>query len=192
MLASDVTPGSRHEATGETIALIHTPIPRKVRRTHKELHEEVFGTGAPVKEFVEQVTSQPFGGYHARSRVRSGTVSTHFASRPLPPVPPLPSLNRASPPVSSPNVETREVTHPEVARDPSTRPISFHVHVALDSRLSPTGDEGSMTRSNSLSSSPRRDHGRPRQGSRLRDSIVLEKARLIEQAHTLCKITILQ
>ncbi|KAI0254668.1 hypothetical protein BJV78DRAFT_1359146 [Lactifluus subvellereus] len=167
MLASDVTPS---EATGEAVALVHTPIRRKVRRTHKELHEEVFGAGAPV-EFVEQVTGQPLGGYHARSRVRSGTVSTHFTSRPLPPVPPLPISNRASPPITFPNVETQK----------------GDFHVVLNSHSSPTDDEGSMALSNSLtaaSSSPRKDHGRTKPSPRPRDSLVLEKARLIDQTHT--------
>jgi hypothetical protein len=195
MLASDETPGSRREATG-VVALPQTPIHRKVRKTHNELHEEVFRQGAPVKEFVERV-----GGYQAQGRARSGTVGARYASPPttssspsLPPVPPLPISNQASPRIASSIVATQErglLSHPEAARDPSTdQPISSSSHIA-----SPTDVEGPKAQSNSLTNAslgPRRDHGHPKQGHRPRDSLVLEKARLIDQLHALRKISILK
>jgi hypothetical protein len=185
MLASNETPGSRNQATGEDVVLTHTPIRRKVKKTHNELHEEVFGTDAPVKGLVEQFIVQPLGGYQGRSRARSGTIREDFtpqttssSSSPLPPVPPLPALNQASPRITFPG-RTQELTHPDVSHDPRTdQPIS-----ELMSRTSATDHGGSMARSNSLKidgSSPRRDYGHPKQSHRPRDSLVLEKVRLID------------
>jgi hypothetical protein len=207
MLANDETPGLMHEAAGEDVPLTCTPIYGKLKKTHNELHEEVLMAGALLKEFDEQVIDQPLGGYQGRSRVRSGTVRAHFPflqtipstrgpQHPVPPpVPPLPVLNQASPRATSPNMETQATQERRgSARDPPTdRPIS-HSHVALNSRSSPTDDGGLMAQSNSpttASSSPRRDHGHLKQSHRPRDSLVLEKARLIEQFHSLRKITIL-
>lgn len=157
-LASNETPGSRKEATGDDVVLTHTPIRRKVKKTHNELHEEVFRTGSPVKGLVEQFIGQPLGGYQGRSRVRSGTIREDFApkksmssSSPLPPVPPLPALNQASPRITFPR--TRELTHPEVSHG------------------------------------PRRDQ--PKQSHHPRDSLVLEKVRLIDNLRTLREILIL-
>jgi hypothetical protein len=206
MLASDEAPSLMHEAAGEDVTLTCTSIHQKVKKSHNELHEEVFRAGAPPKEFDEQVIDEPLGGYQERSRVRSGTVRAQFpflqtipSTRGLQhPVPPLPVLNQASPRATSPNMgtqATQELMRVGSARDPPTdRPIS-HAHVALNSRSSPTDDGGPMAQSNSpttASSRPRRDHGHSKQSHhRPRDSLVLEKARLIDQFHTLRKIDIL-
>jgi hypothetical protein len=186
-----------NEATGEDAVLTHTPIRRKVKKTHNELHEEVFGAGVPVKGLVEQFIGQPLGGYQGRSRARSGTIREDFAPRkttsfssPLPPVPPVPALNQASPRITFPS-RTPELTHPEVSHDPRTDQLIS----GLNSRTSATDDGGSMTSSNSLKidgSSPRRDHGHPKQSHRPRDSLVLEKVRLIDNMRTLREVPILQ
>ncbi|KAI0304126.1 hypothetical protein BC826DRAFT_1101019 [Russula brevipes] len=191
-LASDQMPHSPHASTSDAVTLSH--IPRRVRRTHKELHEEVFGAGAPVGESVRQVTDKPLGGIQGRGRARSGTVNAHpalphiLASPPttLPPVPPLPTPKRPSLRVPS---HYPEAQHSDLSIDPSEarsrptdQPTSFHVR--LNSYSSPARQAGSIVRSDSLTSgnsSPRRD----RQSHRPRDSLVLEKARLLDHLHAL-------
>lgn len=199
-LASDQIPHSPHVSTGEAVTLSH--IPRRVRRTHKELHKEVFGTGAPVGGSVQQVTDKPLGGIQGRGRARSGTVNAHpalphiLSSPPttLPPVPPLPTSTSKRPSLRVPS-HYPEAQHsdlstdpPEARSQPIDQPTSFHVR--LSSYSSPTRQAGSIDRSNSLTSgnsSPRRDHGHSRQSHRPRDSLVLEKARLFDHLHALCK-----
>ncbi|KAI0004991.1 hypothetical protein BJV74DRAFT_317557 [Russula compacta] len=184
-------PASKRRLTpvGERI-----PSSRRVRRTHKVLHEEVFGAGSPVKESVEQAMDRPLGGTQVRGRTRSGTINTNLAtpqtttSSPssLPPVPPLPMSKRPSLRM----VEARHgglPMHPPEARSlPTDRPASSHI--TLGTHSPSFRHRESITRSNSLTSAnsgPRRDHGHSKQSHRPRDSLLLEKTRHFDQSHTL-------
>lgn len=161
----------------------HGSISRKARKTHKDLHEEVLGADILTGEHVQLAMARPQTGTHAPGRVRSGTVIAHLGSRPsllsspdfLPPVPPLPVSNltarRGGLPVATRNLADRPVSSPPV-------------------QPSPIDNEGLMVQSNTLTfanSSQRRDHAHHKQNHRPRDSLVLEKARLLEQLHALCK-----
>jgi len=174
----------------------HVPFMR-VRRTHRELHEEVFGAGAPVSASVGQIVDEPLGGIQARGRTRSKSIIAHPAvpqatSLPLsslPPIPPLPAPQRLSLRIPSHNTEARHnglSTPPfEASSRPADGPTSSQV-----THLSPIGNGGSIVRSNpytTANSSPRRDHGHSKQSHRPRDSLVLEKARYFEHLRSSCK-----
>jgi hypothetical protein len=188
-------PGSKHGSIGEAVTSSSIPFLRRVRRTHRELHEEIFG---PVKVSIEQALNKPLAGIQVRRPASSKTANARIAlpqtaSSPsgiLPPVPPLPMSKRPSFRLPSHNAEARHggSSSPpsEVPSQPTDRPTS---HVTRTHSLS-THPEESIARSNSLTfrnSSPRRDHGHPKQSHRPRDSLILEKARHFDHLHTLGK-----
>ena len=173
---------------------------RRVRRTHRELHEEVFGAGTPIDGSVELTEDEPSGEIQTRRRTRSKSINAHpavpqVASSPpssLPPVPPLPMLHRQSLRIPSNSAEGRHSgssTHPAEAR---SRPIDRRTSLLVTSNThsSPIRNGEAMAQSNSLrtsNSSPRRDHAHSKQ-SRPRDSLVLEKARHYDHLHVLGKV----
>ncbi|KAI9466988.1 hypothetical protein BJY52DRAFT_1347928 [Lactarius psammicola] len=172
----------------------HGSVSGKPRKTHKNLHDEVFGTDALTKEPVQLAIARSQTGAHARGRIRSGTVSAHpglrqsVSSSPgsLPPVPPLPVLNLTTHRTTTSNAEARSglTVSPVATRNLADRPVSSYI--ALPQQPSPIDDEGLVVRSNTLtsaSSSQRRDHAHHKQNHRPRDSLVLEKARLFEHLH---------
>ncbi|KAH9965957.1 hypothetical protein BC827DRAFT_1374293 [Russula dissimulans] len=166
------TPGSTHGPTSEAGTLTRVPLRGAVQKTHKELHEEVLGAGAP-EDLVEQAKDKPLERSQVRGRTHSETI---------PPVPPLPRLRGLSVLMPSHNAEERRgVSSGSTleAPSPSTdrRPSSLVTH------SSPIHHGESIARSNSLTSansSPRKDPGHSRQGHRIRDSLVLEKARFFD------------
>jgi hypothetical protein len=167
---------------------------RRVRRTHRELHEEVLGADAPVNESTEQTIDEPPEGIRARGRARSKSIIAHPAvpqagPLPVPPIPPIPMSLR----MSSSNAEAWHSdlsTPPSEARSrPKDRPTSY---IISNTPPSPIRNGGSIVRSNSYTtanSSLRRDHGHSKQSLRPRDSLVLEKARYFDQLHSLRKVT---
>ncbi|KAH9179730.1 hypothetical protein EDB89DRAFT_1922883 [Lactarius sanguifluus] len=169
-------------------------ISRKARKTHKDLHDEVFATDALVKEPIQPAIARPQTGTHARGRVRSGTVSAHPGLRQsvsspssLPPVPPLP-VSTATRRTTTPNAEVRRSglpASPIATRNLADRPVSYYT--APPQQPSPIDDEGLLVQSNtfvSANSGQRKDHAHHKQ-NRPRDSLVLEKARLFEHLHVL-------
>jgi hypothetical protein len=181
----------------------HASFFRRVRKTHRELHEEVFGPDAPVNGSLEQTIDEPLGGMQARGRTRSMSVIAYpavpqAASLPpssLPPVPPLPTSQQLSLRIPSQNAEARHSglsTHPSEARSqPKDQPTSSHITLNTHHDPSPTRHGKSIARSNShktANSSPRRDNGYPKQAHRPRDSLVLEKARHFDHLHALGKV----
>jgi hypothetical protein len=197
-------PSTQHPTPNSerTPASIHGTFSRRIRRTHRELHEEVFGEGFPVNECVEQTIAEPLGGTQARGRTRAKSVSAHptigqvqAASLPptLPPIPPLPTSQRVSLRMPSHNAEARHSVLPAHISETRSRPLdrSTLSRVAPNTHSSPIRHGESISRSNSLTtanSNSRRDHGHPKQGLRPRDSLVLEKARHFDQLHALCKV----
>lgn len=173
---------------------------RRARKTHRELHEEVFGADTAMNGSVERTKDEPLGEIQTRYRTRSKSIIAHpavlqAASSPSsspPPVPSLPMSHRLSLRIPSHNAEGRHSgpsTHPSEAH---SRSIDWRTSSLVTSNthssLMRNGD--SIDRSNSLrtgSSSPRRDHGHSRQ-SRPRDSLVLEKARHFDHLHALGKV----
>jgi hypothetical protein len=167
---------------------------RRVRRTHRELHEEVFGAGAPVSASVGQTIDELLGGIQARGRTRSKSIIAHPAvpqatSLPLsslPPIPPLPASERLSLRITSHNTEARPNGLSTPPFEASSRPVDGPTSSQV-THLSLIGNGGSIVRSNShttTNSSPRRDHGHSKQSHRPRDSLVLEKARYFEHLHS--------
>ncbi|KAH9062726.1 hypothetical protein EDB87DRAFT_1605592 [Lactarius vividus] len=167
-------------------------VSRKARKTHRDLHDEVFVANALAKEPVQSAIIRPQTGTHARGRVRSGTVSTHPGLRQsvsfpssLPPVPPLPVSTLAT---RRSNAEARRSglpVSPVATRNLANRPVSSYT--APPQQPSPIDDEGLLVPLNTLmstNSSQRRDHAHHKQ-NRPRDSLVLEKARLFEHLHVL-------
>ena len=133
--------------------------------------------------------SRPQTVTHARGRVRSGTVIARLGSRQSlssspdfpPPVPPLPVSN----------VTARRGGLPVATLNFANRPVSRHI--APPSQPPPIDDEESVVQSNTLpsaNSSQRTDHAHHKQNHRPRDSLVLEKARLLENLHALCKLLV--
>jgi len=168
-----------HGSTSEAVALIRVPLWGAVRKTHKELHEEVLGASAP-EDLVEQAKDKPLGRIQLHGRTHSETI---------PPVPPLPMLKGLSLRVPSHNAEERRgvssALSPEAPSPSTDRRTSSQV-----THSSPIHHGDSIARSNSLTStnsSPRRDPGHSRQGHRIRDSLVLEKARFFDHLHSLRK-----
>ncbi|KAH8999138.1 hypothetical protein EDB92DRAFT_2005970 [Lactarius akahatsu] len=170
-------------------------ISRKARKTHKDLHDEVFVTDALAKEPVQPAIARPQTGTHALGRVRSGTVSAHPGLRQsvsspssLPPVPPLPVSTLATRRTTTSNAGARRSglpVSPVATRNLADRPVSSYT--APPQQPSPIDDEGLLVQSNTLmsaNSSQRRDHAHHKQ-NRPRDSLVLEKARLFEHLHAL-------
>ncbi|KAH9077205.1 hypothetical protein EDB83DRAFT_2671856 [Lactarius deliciosus] len=170
-------------------------ISRKARKTHKDLHDEVFVTDALAKEPVQPAIARLQTGTHARGRVRSGTVSAHPGLRQsvsfpssLPPVPPLPVSTLATRRTTTSNAEARRSglpVSPVATRNLADRPVSSYT--APPQQPSPIDDEGLLVQSNilmSANSSQRRDHAHHKQ-NRPRDSLVLEKARLFEHLNAL-------
>jgi hypothetical protein len=141
---------------------------------------------ALAEEHVQVAIASPQTRTHARGRARSGTVSAHLGLRQglssspdsLPPVPPLPVSN----------LTARRGGLP-ATRNLADRPVSSHI--APPTHPSPIDDEGLVVQPNTLTSvnsSQRRDHAHHKQSHRPRDSLVLEKARLFDHLHALCKI----
>jgi hypothetical protein len=193
-------PSSKRGSVGEAVALGPIPFFKRVRRTHRELHEEVF---APVKVSVEQALNKPLRGIQARrptiSRTANARVTLPPATSPpsssLPPVPPLPMSKRPSLRMPSRNAEAQ---HGGLSRPPSEVPSQLidrpAPHVTRKSHSVFPRSEESIAQSNSLTSlnsSSNRDHGHSKQSHRPRDSLVLEKARHFEHLHTLRKVTTL-
>ncbi|KAI0268285.1 hypothetical protein BC834DRAFT_868729 [Gloeopeniophorella convolvens] len=178
-------PDPRSEVVDATLA--PPSAARRPSRSHKELHEAVFGPELSLD--MDQVAPlQP--AFPIRSRTRSGTViaSPRVATPPSGSLPPLPTL-RTSPIDGTLRAGARQSglpAHPAVNRSPLTaRPASSYV--ASHVHLSPT-EENRLTRSNSIASigaSPRREHGHHKPAPRPRDSLVLEKARQFDQLNTL-------
>lgn len=187
---------SKHESAGEAVASSPIPFCKRGRKTHRELHEEVF---APVKVSVEQALNKPLRGMQARrptiSRIANVRQATSPPSSSLPPVPPLPISKRPSLRMSSHNAEARyggmSTPPSEISSLPTGRPTPSHA--TRNSLSLSTRPEETMARSNSftsLNSSSRRDHGHSKQSHRPRDSLILEKARHFEH-HTLRKVATL-
>jgi hypothetical protein len=165
----------------------HGFIYRKASKTHKDLYEEVLVADALTEEHVQVAITSPHTGTHARGRIRAGTVIAHLGSRQSlssspdspPPVPPLP--------VSS--LTARRGGLPVATRNLAERPVSSHIAPpALPSQID---DDGLVVQPNTLTSansSQRMDHAHHKQNHRPRDSLVLEKARLLEHLHALCKV----
>jgi hypothetical protein len=169
-------------------ASTHVPF-RRVRKTHGELHEEVFGADAPANEPAEQAIIQ------ARGRIRSKSINAHpavpqAASLPLSSLPPIPSLPMSQRlPLRMPT-HNAEARHSDFSIHPSGARTSSYVTSSPHS--SPIRNGESVVRSNSYTttnSSPRGDHGFSKQNHRPRDSLILEKARYFEHLHALCKVT---
>lgn len=185
---------SKHGSVGEAFALSPIPLLKRVRKTHRELHKEVF---APVKVSVEQALNKPLRGIQARRATISRTANVRQATSPpfssLPPVPPLPMSRRSSLRTPSHNAEARHVSTPpsETFSLPTDRPTPSHV--TRNSLSLSTRPEESIARSNSftsLNSSSRRDHKHSKQSHRPRDSLILEKARHFDH-QTLRKVATL-
>ncbi|KAI0307187.1 hypothetical protein B0F90DRAFT_1686016 [Multifurca ochricompacta] len=165
------TPSSEPAAVEVISGLTLTSISRKA---HKELHEEVFGASVPLKESVKPVMINPLATIQARGRVRSGTLSPRLASpqtissfpSALPAVPPILISNRPS---------FRMTSYAEAQQD------GFPTHPTMIA-----GDGGSMAHSDtfaSASSNQYRGTEPPKHSHRPRDSLVLEKARLLNHVH---------
>jgi hypothetical protein len=178
----------------------HVPFLRRIRRTHRELHEEVFLGDTPINGSVELTEDEPLGEIQTRRRTRSKSIIAHPAvpqvasspPSPLPPVPPLPISHRQSLRIPSNSAERRHSgssTHPTEARSrPKDRRTSSLV--TSNSHSSPIRNGEAMAWSNpprTSNSSPRRDHAHSKQ-SRPRDSLVLEKARHFDHLHALGKV----
>ncbi|KAI9448059.1 hypothetical protein H4582DRAFT_2068615 [Lactarius indigo] len=169
-------------------------ISRKAKKSHKNLHDEVFGTDAAAKEPVQLAIVRSQTGTYTRARARSGTVSAHPGLRQsvsspgsLPPVPPLPVSTLTTRRTTTSNAEAWRSglpVSPIATRSLTDRPVSY---TAPSQQPSPIDDEGLLVQSNTLmsaNSSQRKDHAHHKQ-TRPRDSLVLEKARLFEHLHTL-------
>jgi len=177
----------------------HAPFLRRVRRTHRELHDEVFVADTPINGSVELTEDELLGEIQTRRRTRSKSINAHpavpqVASSPPsspPPVPPFPMSRRQSLRIPSNSAEGRHSgssTHPAEAR---SRAIDRRTSslVTSNTHSSPIRIGEAMAQSNSLrtsNSSPRRDHGHSKQ-SRPRDSLVLEKARHYDHLHALAR-----
>ena len=170
---------SPNESVGEAGTSSPIPFLRRARKTHTELHEEVF---TPVNVCVEQPSSKPPGEIKARRTYSSRMTNAHPAlprtASAVPPVPPLPvsrsSSLRSTP---SPNAEARHSGSYTPPSQPKDQPTSSHC-MKITHPFSMRSDQ-SIAPSNSvtsLGSSSRRD-GHSKQGFRPRDSLVLEKAR---------------
>jgi len=164
-------------------------ISRKARKTHRDLQEEV---GTPAKESVQQDIARPHLRPHVRGHIHSETVSAYLAPRQnlssadsLPPVPPLPAAHVTTHRTTASDAEARTVDSPIATRDLAVRPVSSHIALSLQS--SSIDDEGLVVPSNTVSRQ-RRDHTHHKQSHRPRDSLVLEKARLFDHLHALCKM----
>lgn len=101
-------PSPKHKSVGEAGASSPIPFLRRARKTHRELHEEVF---APVKVSVEQPSSKPSGEIKARRTINSRTTNVRpalpQAASAVPPVPPLPISKSSSPRMLSHNAEAQ-------------------------------------------------------------------------------------
>jgi hypothetical protein len=194
-LAQHPTPVSKRSSASD-----RAPFLRRVRRTHRELHEEVFGAGTPINGSVELTSDELSGGIQTRGRTRSKSINARppvsqvalSLPSPVPPVPPLPMSHRQSLRIPSNSAEGRHSgssTYPAEAR---SRPIDRRTSVLVTSNThsSPIQNGEAIARSNSVrtgNSSPLRDHAHSKQ-SRPRDSLVLEKARHFEHLHALGKV----
>jgi hypothetical protein len=190
MLVNARIPSSKHRSIGEAGASSPIPILKRARKTHRELHEEVF---APVKVSVEQPSSKPSGEIKARrptiSRTTNARPALPQAASAVPPVPPLPISKRSSPRSLSHNAEARHSNPFPPPSQPTDHLTSSH-GIKNTHPLFTRSDE-SIARSDSttsLNSNSRRDHGHSKQGFRPRDSLVLEKARHFDHLHTLCEV----
>jgi hypothetical protein len=190
MLVNARTSSPKHGSVGEAGASSLIPFFKRARKTHKELHEEVF---ALVKVSVEQPSSKPLGEIKARRPISSRTTDAHpalpQAAPAVPPVPPLPISKGPSLRMPSDNAEVRRSGSPTPPGRPTNHPISSH-GIKNTHPFSTRSDEfiahsNSLT---SLNSSSRRDHGHSKQGLRPRDSLVLEKARHFDHLHSLRKV----
>jgi hypothetical protein len=133
MPVNERIPNSKHGSVGEAVASSPISSFKRVRRSHRELHEELF---APVKVFVEQALNEPLGGFQAQRPTSSRTANVRLAlpqtassppSSP-PPVPPLPMSK--SPPLRMPfhNGEARHggsSTPPSEVPSPPTDRLTF-------------------------------------------------------------------
>ena len=187
MLVNARIPSPKHRSDGEAGASSPIPPFRRARKTHRELHEEVF---TPVKVSIEQPSSKPSGEIKARrptsSRMTNARLALPQAALAVPPVPPLPNSKKSSPRMLFHNAEVR---HSGASPLPS-QPTDHSHGIQNTHPLSARSDE-SIARSDSiasLNSSSRRDHGHYKQGLRPRDSLVLEKARHFDHLNTLRKV----
>ncbi|KAI9508920.1 hypothetical protein F5148DRAFT_1191453 [Russula earlei] len=167
-----------HGSTGY-VASTHVPCGRTARKTHKELHEEVFGAGLWMCRWEEsKCTIEPM----------PGTCYTHSASLRTASSPPIPMSKGPSLRELPHNVEERDgslstpslegLDLPTVQQAPS--------HLASNAPSSLTHQGESIVQAHSPASanlSPRKDHGHTKHGHRPRDSLVLEKARFFDHLH---------
>lgn len=180
----------QHGSVGEAGASSPILFFRRARKTHRELHEEVF---TPIKVSVEQPSSKPPGEIKARrptisSRMTNARPALPQAASAVPPVPPLPISKRPSSRMPSHNAEAR-LSGSSTLSQPTEHHTSSH-GMKNTHPLSTHSDE-SIAHSNSLTSlnsNSRRDYGHSKQGLRPRDSLVLEKARHFDHLHTLRKV----
>ena len=185
-------PGSKHGSIDEEVASSSIPFLKRVRRTHRELHEEIFG---PVKVSVEQALNEPLERIQVRRPTSSKAANARLAlpqtasspSSSLPSVPPLPLSKRPSSRMPSNNAEARHGGSSTPLSEVPSQTTNRHVTRTHSLSIRP---EELIARSNSLTSrnsSPRRDHGHPKQSHRPRDSLILEKARHFDHLHTQSK-----
>ena len=187
MLVNARMPSPKHGSVGEAGASSPVPLLRMARKTHRELHEEVF---ALVNVSVELPSNKPLGEVKARRPISSRTTNARpalpQAASAVPPVPPLPSSKRLSLRILSHHAEARD----SGSSTPPSQPTDHRTfsHGMKNTHLLSTRSDESIAHSNSLTSlnsSTRRDHSHSKQGFRPRDSLILEKARHFDHLHTL-------
>jgi len=182
-------PNPMHGSVGEAGTSSLIPLFRRARKSHRELHEEVF---ALVKVSVQPSSKQP-GESKARRTISSRTTNARLAlpqaASAVPPVPPLPISKRSSLHIPFPNAEARYSGSSSPPLQLTDQPTFSHG--IKNTHLLSTRSDESIAHSNSLTSlnsSSRRDYGHSKQGLRPRDSLVLEKERHFDHLHTLRKV----
>jgi hypothetical protein len=128
MLVNACIPSPQNESVGEAGASSPIPFFRRARKTHMELHEEVF---TPVQVCVEQPSSKPPGEIKARrpnsSRATNARPASPRAASAVPPVPPLPISKRPSlRSMPSRNAEARHSGSSTPPSQPTDQPTSSH------------------------------------------------------------------
>ncbi|KAI0068838.1 hypothetical protein BV25DRAFT_1895984 [Artomyces pyxidatus] len=175
-----------------SISVITPSQPRpRPKRTHKDLHEAVFGADPMVpvevkrrvsfEPTVQSSASTPSASTPSRTRSRSGTVSMRPAStfgRPMPPMPSGPSPQpRIIEPSAPPPRRVGLPSHPAALRS-SARPVS--AFIPPTTMLSPV-EEKDRAKSATLQRSNTQPSHKP-STVRARDSMVLERAKMFDSS----------
>lgn len=121
------TPSAKHGYVGEAGASNPNLFFKRAKKTHRELHEEVF---APAKVSIEQASSKLPGEINTRRPIGSRTTNARpalpQAASAVPPVPPLPRSKRPSLPISSHNTEARHSSSSTPPGQPTDHLTSSH------------------------------------------------------------------